>query len=96
MSLEDAMRQMSRQLELPLDGLGESPTVAGSGEASTATRGTERSGSDDPSLMERVVERDNVIVALKRVQKKRVDPASTSRKAGAGWWTWTSRDSSTA
>jgi hypothetical protein len=38
-----------------------------SGEASTAVHGNERSGNDDARLMERVVERGNVLVALKRV-----------------------------
>lgn len=74
MSLEDAMRQMSGQLELPLYVRGESPNVDGSGEASTATHGNERSGNDDALLMERVVARDNVVAALKRVQKNKGSP----------------------
>ncbi len=74
MNLEDAMRQKSGQLELPLDGRGEAPTEARSGEASTAIHGNERSGSDEARLMERVVERGNVIVALKRVQKNKGSP----------------------
>lgn len=76
MSLGDAMRQMSRQLELPLEGRGEAPSVERGGEASTAANGTERSGNDDAKLMERVVERGNVIEALKRVQRNRGSPGS--------------------
>ena len=74
MSLEDTMRQTSRQLELSLDVRGETPNVCGSGEALTATHGNERSGNDDALLMERVVARDNVVAALKRVQKNKGSP----------------------
>lgn len=74
MGLGDAKRQKSRQLELPLEDRGEAPNVDGSGEASTAARGDERSGTDDAKLMERVVERGNVVAALKRVQKNKGSP----------------------
>ena len=74
MNLEDATRQKSGQLELPLEGRGEAPRVERSGEASTAAHETERSGSDETRLMERVVERSNVMVALKRVQKNKGSP----------------------
>ncbi len=47
-SLEDAMRQKSRQLELPLESRGEAPKVQRSGEAPTAANGNERSGTDRP------------------------------------------------
>jgi hypothetical protein len=73
-NLEDAMRRKSGQLELPLDGRGEAPRAERSGEASTAVHGNERSGSDEAHLMERVVERGNVIAALKRVQKNKGSP----------------------
>ena len=73
MDLGDAKRQKSRQLELPLEDRGEAPKVDGGGEAPTATRGDERSGTDD-ALMERVVERGNVVAALKRVQKNKGSP----------------------
>jgi hypothetical protein len=73
-NLEDATRQKSGQLELPLEGRGESPRAERSGEASTAAHGNERSGTDEAHLMERVVERGNVIVALKRVQKNKGSP----------------------
>ena len=68
------MRQMSGQLELPLEGRGEAPSRERSGEASTAAHEPERSGRGDARLMERVVERSNVIVALKRVQKNKGSP----------------------
>jgi RNA-directed DNA polymerase len=73
-NLEDARRQKTRQLELPLEGRGEAPRAGRSGEASTAVYGNGRSGSDDTHLMERVVERGNVIAALKRVQKNKGSP----------------------
>jgi group II intron reverse transcriptase/maturase len=73
-NLEDAMRQKSRQLELPLEGRGEAPREERSGEVSTAAHEPERSGSDEARLLERVVERGNVLVALKRVQKNKGSP----------------------
>jgi len=67
------MRQKSSdQLELPLGARGEAPQDRRSGEASTAASGNECSGSDH--LMERVVERDNVKAALKRVRQNRGSP----------------------
>ncbi len=44
-SLEDARRQKTRQLVLPLDGRGEAPRCERSGEASTAASGNERPGT---------------------------------------------------
>jgi RNA-directed DNA polymerase len=73
-SLEDATRQKSGQLELPLEERGEAPRIERSGEASTAAHGEERSGNDDAKRMERVVERDNGRAALKRVQKNKGSP----------------------
>jgi RNA-directed DNA polymerase len=73
-NLDDATRQKSGQLELPLEGRGEAPRAERSGEASTAAHGNERSGADEARLMERVVERGNVILALKRVQKNKGSP----------------------
>lgn len=73
-NLGDAMRQKFRQLELPFGARGEASCEEGSGEASTAAHETGRSGTDDTCLMERVVERSNVIVALKRVQKNKGSP----------------------
>jgi len=74
MRLEDTMRQKSRQLELLPRNRGEAHGPRQSGEASTASKGTERSGSDDPLTMERVVERRNAIAALKRVRKNKGSP----------------------
>jgi len=74
MHLGSAPRQKSKQLELPLSGRGEAPRGKRSGEAPTAMRGNERSGTDDTLLMERVVERSNVAVALKRVRRNKGSP----------------------
>lgn len=74
MNLGGAKRQKSGQLELPFAGRGEALGQERSGEALTAAHDTERSGKDDTRLMERVVERSNVIVALKRVQKNKGSP----------------------
>jgi RNA-directed DNA polymerase len=71
-SLEDAMRQKTRQLELPLEGRGEAPRCQRSGEASTAASGNERPGTD--RLMEEVVQRGNAKAALKRVRQNKGSP----------------------
>ena len=72
--LVGVQRQKSGQLELPLGGEGEALSDGGSGETSTANRDTERSGRNDGLLMEAVVERGNVIAALKRVQRNKGSP----------------------
>ncbi len=72
MSLEDAMRQKTRQLVLPLESRGEAPKVQRSGEASTAASGNERPGTS--RLMEEVVERGNAKAALKRVKQNKGSP----------------------
>ena len=72
MRLEGAGRQMTRQLELPLEVGGEAPQGQRSGEAPTATTGP--GGSGDDCLMERVVERDNVTAALRRVRQNQGSP----------------------
>jgi hypothetical protein len=78
--LELARRQMSMQMELLLEGRGEAPRAeqsdearatkperrSQSDEARAAAQGDERSGVGD--LMERVVERENCLRALKRVR----------------------------
>jgi RNA-directed DNA polymerase len=74
LSLGDARRQKSRQLELALEDRGEAPNVERSGEASAAAQEDERSGNGDAKLMERVVERGNVVAALKRVQQNKGSP----------------------
>ena len=56
MSLEDAVRQKTGQLVLPLDRRGEAPECQRSGEASTAASGNERPGTD--RLMEEVVRKE--------------------------------------
>lgn len=72
MSLEGARRQKSAQAELPLEWRGEAPSIQRSGEALTAAKGNERSGSD--RLIEEVVERGNAQAALKRVRKNKGSP----------------------
>src|SRR5512141_647518 len=71
-SLEDARRQKTRQLVLPLVGRGEAPIGRRSGEASTAANGNERPGTD--RLMEEVVQRSNAKAALKRVKQNKGSP----------------------
>jgi RNA-directed DNA polymerase len=71
-SLEDATRQKTGQLVLPLVGRGEAPRGQRSGEAFTATNGNERPGTD--RLMEEVVQRGNAKAALKRVKQNKGSP----------------------
>ncbi len=75
--------QTSDQFELPLEGRGETPRVEWSGEAVSAMQGEVRSGNDDQHLtghvltghvMERVVERGNLLRALKRVEQNKGSP----------------------
>jgi group II intron reverse transcriptase/maturase len=66
------MHQKTMQMELPLEDRGEAPNVRRSGEAKPAAQGNGRSGND--CLMERVVERDNLFAALKRVRKNKGSP----------------------
>jgi RNA-directed DNA polymerase len=73
-SLEGAMPQMTRQLELPLMGRGEAPRGRRSAEAPTAARGSGHSGNDGDELMERVLSRPNLKAALKRVRKNKGSP----------------------
>ena len=72
MSLEGKLPQMSGQLELALEGLGEAQLVERSEEEPTATQGDERSGTS--GLMELVCERQNLQAALKRVRKNKGSP----------------------
>jgi len=71
-NLEGDKRQMSRQLELPWESRGETPSVPRSDESPTAVQGTERPGAD--GLMEAALERRNMQVALRRVKKNRGRP----------------------
>lgn len=66
------MHQKTMQMELALEDRGEAPNVRRSGEARPAAQGDERSGSD--GLMERVVERGNLVAALARVRKNKGSP----------------------
>ena len=64
---EEAGHQMSNaQFELPLESRGEAPTGTWRGEAESTRHESERSGLVD--LMEQVVERGNLVRALKRVR----------------------------
>jgi RNA-directed DNA polymerase len=67
-----AMHQKSMQMELSLEGRGEAPRVERSGEARPAAQGDERSGVG--GLMEKVAERENCLLALKRVRKNKGSP----------------------
>jgi len=69
MSLRDAMRQKSEQLEFPWEYRGEALNGQRNVEASTAANGNERL-SDDP-LMEKVVEEGNRQLAMKRVRQNK-------------------------
>lgn len=65
------------QMELALMDRGETPKGQRSGEAGATARGTKRSGNDDlkdslkDSLMYQIVERSNVVRALKRVRQNK-------------------------
>jgi group II intron reverse transcriptase/maturase len=61
-------------LELLLEDRGEAPKAKQSGEAGRAAKGEERSGIGHRQLMGRVVERDNLARALKRVRQNRGRP----------------------
>lgn len=91
-SLEGAMSQMSRQLELPFMGRGEAPRGERSAEAPTAARGSERPGSDGAPLMEKVLSRPNLKAALKRVRKNKgspgVDGMTTEELLPYLWANW--------
>ena len=72
MSLDDALPQKSRQLELPLAGRGEAPRDERSAEASSATNGNARPGASE--WMALVCERQNLRLALKRVRDNKGSP----------------------
>lgn len=61
------------QMELALMDRGEAPNGQRSGEAGATARGMKRSGNDDlkDSLMYQIVERSNVVRALKRVRQNK-------------------------
>ena len=74
MSLGNDTRQMSRQLELPLEQRGEASSPERSGEAVPATKESGRSGNDDEDLMTLVVARSNVEASLRRVRGNKGSP----------------------
>jgi group II intron reverse transcriptase/maturase len=67
------------QIELPLEERGEALTAERSGEATSTTRGAERSGLDTLQLMERIIEGGNLRRALKRVQQNEGSPGVDGR-----------------
>lgn len=72
MSLGSDKHQKFAQAELALGGRGEAPRDQRSGELRPATNENGRSGND--RLMEAVVERSNVVRALKRVKQNKGSP----------------------
>lgn len=62
------------QIELPLEDRGEALSARRSGEATSAAQGDERSGFDTGTLMERVLEGENLRRALRRVQQNEGSP----------------------
>jgi group II intron reverse transcriptase/maturase len=82
MNLEGEKRQMSRQLELPLENRGKASELPRSDESSTATHGSERSGNDAEKLLELVVEWSNVEAALRRVRRKKGSPGIDGMTVG--------------
>jgi RNA-directed DNA polymerase len=71
-NLEGEGRQKSRQLELPWEGRGETPSVPRSDESPTAVQETERPGAD--GLLVKALARQNMKAALRRVKKNRGGP----------------------
>ena len=76
------MRQMTSQLELPLEDRGEAPNVGRSGEAGRAARGETRTGIGHEQLMELVVDRGNCLRALKRVRQNKGSPGVDGMTVG--------------
>jgi group II intron reverse transcriptase/maturase len=71
-SLDDVQPQKSKDLELPPEGRGEAPRAGRSAEAASATGESARPGAR--GLMEAVVERRNLQLALKRVKQNKGSP----------------------
>jgi RNA-directed DNA polymerase len=78
MGLGDDRPQKSKQLELPLEGRGESPRAGRSAETTPATDGNEGLGAS--GLMEAVVEHRNLQSALKRVKQNKGSPGIDGMK----------------
>ncbi|MFA6433910.1 MAG: group II intron reverse transcriptase/maturase [Elusimicrobiales bacterium] len=77
MDLENAKRQKSEQLELPLIYRGETPNGQRSVEALTAAHDEKRSST--VHLMEQVVAEGNMLAALKRVRRNKGSPGIDGR-----------------
>jgi hypothetical protein len=75
--LETIMHQPSNdQFELPLDTRGATPRGQWSGEVVAANHGRERSGPMDcPEVLEQIMDRGNLVRALKRVSGIKGVPA---------------------
>ena len=68
------------QMELPLEDRGEAPSAERSGEIVSAMQGDERSGTEGGSgVMEQILERGNLVRALKRVQRNQGSPGMDGR-----------------
>ena len=80
MSLGNGRRQKARQLELPWEGRGEAPRVPRSDEPDPADHGAECSGK--VRLLEAVLDRQNMAIALKRVQRNRGGPGIDGMTVG--------------
>jgi len=80
MHLKGERPQMSGQLELPFGNRGEAPKGKRSEELPLAAHGLERSGRGE--LMERVVERSNLLAALKRVKSNKGSPGIDGMTVG--------------
>ena len=74
------MPQMSPQRELAGKGQGEAQSLASSVETPTAGKGPGHSGTE--SLMEAVVERGNLLAALKRVKQNKGSPGVDGMTVG--------------
>lgn len=91
MGLEDAKRQKSEQMELPLIYRGETPNSQRSVEASTAANDEGRSSKEH--LMEQIVCESNVLAAMKRVRRNKGSPGIDGMKVeelpeymAVNWW----------
>jgi group II intron reverse transcriptase/maturase len=76
------MRQMTIEMELPLEDRGEAPNVERSGEAGRAAKGGARSGIGHEQLMELVVGRENCRKAFKRVRQNKGSPGVDGMTVG--------------
>jgi hypothetical protein len=81
MGLAGKRPQMFRQLELPFKSRGEALRVERSEEEPAAARGDERSRASE--LMERVISRQNLQAALKRVRKNKGRPRNQAIESEA-------------